>query len=310
MKKAYNTSKDQCGFSLAEVLAALVIAALVLVTVLGIYNRAESCASTINRRLDNYRLPSEVLQRIAEDLDRIIVSDTSVGITIKNKFENGYPTAQLGIRKVIHDSRNQQKVFEEITWQTSYDYDADSLVLYRRRTSDIGLLEDKLLDESRESWEQELFVPVCTGITFFRIQAVKDGESLEKWVGTIPAGIEIMISFAEPFQTLENTLDVPEEQKYVRSIAIDRTRKIGFKIASKEQETSETASGLPVKSEAIGEGMGDLPVKSETTGERMGNLPGRPGIPGNRIGNPPGRPGIPGNRIGNPPGRTGTRSLK
>lgn len=286
MKRTSNTSKGPWGFTLAEVLAALVVASMILVTVLGIYNRAESCASTINRRLDNYRLPAEVLQRIAEDLDRIITTDASMRIAIKNKFDSGFPTAQLVIRKVVRDARNQQKVFEEITWQTSYDYDADSLVLYRRRTSDVGLLEDKLLDESRESWEQDLFIPVCTGITFFRILAVKDGEPLERWAGAIPAGLEITISFAEPFETLENTLDVPEEQKYVRTIAVDRSRKLGFKIASKEKETSETTSSPSERSEATAEGTGDLPAGPGTTKDRTGNLPVGPKIPGK----PPGRP--------------------
>jgi prepilin-type N-terminal cleavage/methylation domain-containing protein len=38
---------DHKGFSLAEVLAALTIGAMILVTVLGIYSRAESSAAAI-----------------------------------------------------------------------------------------------------------------------------------------------------------------------------------------------------------------------------------------------------------------------
>jgi len=239
MRKTSGLFTETQGFTLAEVLTALVIAAMVLVTVLGIYSRAESVSATITRRLEDSRLPCEVLQRIAEDFDRIITADAYTKISINNKFDRGYPTAQLTITKTIVDAKNQTKVFEEITWQTNYDYDSDSLVLYRRRTSEVGLLEDKLLDEERESWEQALFVPICDGITFFKAQAVKDGEPLDKWSGQIPLGIEVTISFAEPFKTLQNTWDVFDEQKFTRTIAVDRTRKIKFKIEPKQQKKPE-----------------------------------------------------------------------
>jgi len=244
MKKAFNTFTEPQGFSLAEVLTALVIASMVLVTVLGIYSRAESVSATITRRFDSSRLSSEVLQRIAEDLDRIIASDAYTTTSIKNKFEKGFPTAQLTITKTIVDARKKAKIFEHIIWQTNYDFDTDSLVLYRYRTSELGLWEDKLLDEERESWEQDLFVPICDGITFFKIQAVKNGELLDKWTGKMPLGIGVTISFAEPFKTLENTWDVFDEQKFTRVIAIDRTRKIKFKIAQKKPESPEELTGL------------------------------------------------------------------
>ena len=244
MKKAFNTFTEPQGFSLAEVLTALVIASMVLVTVLGIYSRAESVSATITRRFDSSRLSSEVLQRIAEDLDRIIASDAYTTVSIKNKFEKGFPTAQLIITKTIVDARKKAKIFEHIIWQTNYDFDTDSLVLYRHRTSELGLWEDKLLDEERESWEQDLFVPICDGITFFKIQAVKNGELLDKWTGKMPLGIGVTISFAEPFKTLENTWDVFDEQKFTRVIAIDRTRKIKFKIAQKKPESPEELTGL------------------------------------------------------------------
>lgn len=238
MKKASNTFAERPGFSLAEVLAAMVIASMVLVAVLGIYSRAESSAATIKRKFDSSRLPIEVLQRIAEDLDQIMTTDAYTKISIKNKFEKGFPTAQLIITKTIVGTKKPM-VFENIVWQTNYDYDSDSLVLYRQRTSEIGLLEDKLLDEERENWEQALFVPICEGITFFEIQVLKNGEPLDKFVGRMPLGIQVTISFAEPFKTLTNTFDVYDEEKFTRAIAVDRTRKIKFKIAPKEEMKPE-----------------------------------------------------------------------
>ena len=158
------------GFSLAEVLAALTIGAMILVAVLGIYNRAENAAVAITRNLENSRLPSEVLQRIAEDLDRVITAGGDTKITVDSKFEmHGYQSARLEILRTIYDKNNKAKTFERIVWLSSYDYDGDSgLVLYRSHS---GIaLEDKLLDEEKEDWQRELFVPICSGVTFFKMQ--------------------------------------------------------------------------------------------------------------------------------------------
>jgi hypothetical protein len=44
----------------------------------------------------------------------------------------------------------------------------------------------------------------------------------------------VTISFAEPFKTLAGILDVPEDEKVIRNIAIDRTRAIKFILVKKE----------------------------------------------------------------------------
>ncbi len=238
MKKTFNTFGEPRGFSLAEVLAALTIGAMVLIAILGVYSRAGRSAAAITRKLDNLRLPSEVLQRIAEDLDRIIASGSDTKVTIENKLNNLYPTARLTILKNYYDKGRKPQTFEEIIWQTSYDYDTDSLVLYRSH-SGVGL-EDKLLDEKRESWEKGYpFVPICDGITFFKIQVPRGENLTDRWSGSPPHGIVVTISFAEPFKTVAGDLDVPDEEKITRTIAIDRTRKIRFIFVKKEYEEDE-----------------------------------------------------------------------
>jgi hypothetical protein len=229
----------QLGFSLAEVLAALMIAAMVLVAVLGIYSRAETSAAAITRKLDESRLPSEVLQRIAEDLDRMVTPGSDTRITVENKIEKGYPTARLTILNTIYDSKDKKQAFEEIIWQSSFDNDANGLVLYRSHT---GIaLEDKLLDEQRKSWEKAFsFVPICTGVTFFRVQVPVNEDFLYKWTsGSLPRGIVVTISFAEPFKTLTGTWDVPDVGKIMRTVAIDRTRKIRFIFEKKESDKKQ-----------------------------------------------------------------------
>jgi len=235
MKKAFNTFRERRGFSLAEVIAALTIGTMVLVAVLGIYSRAGRSADAITHKLDSSRLPSEVLQRIAEDLDGIIASGSDTRVTIENKLNNLYPTARLTILKNYYDKASKPQTLEEIIWQTSYDYDTDSLVLYRSHSGVV--LEDKLLDEKREDWEKGYpFVPICDSVTFFKIQVPGGEDLLDNWSGSPPPGIVVTISFAEPFKTVAGDLDVPDEEKITRTIAVDRTRKIKFIFVKKEDE--------------------------------------------------------------------------
>jgi prepilin-type N-terminal cleavage/methylation domain-containing protein len=224
------------GFSLAEVLAALTIGAMISVAVLGIYRRAENSTASVIRRLDSSRVPDEVLQRIAEDLDNIVSAGSNAKITIENKFVNVagailVPGARLTMTRTYQDARDTEQIFEEITWQSSYDFDSPNggLVLYRNHR---GLApEDKVLDKDKYDWERELFVPICSGVTFFKIEALTGQNALEKWNGTAPNGIVATISFAEPYKKVDGTYDVLDEQKITRTIALDRSRKIKFEIA-------------------------------------------------------------------------------
>ncbi len=263
MKKAFGTSRARTGFSLAELITSLTIGSMVLVAVLVVYNRAERSAAAVTRKLESSRLLSEVMQRIAEDLDGIIAG-TDTKINIENKFENGFPTARLTITKTFFDRRNQEQTFENIVWQTSYDYEAgvEGMVLYRGHS---GIaLEDKLLDNNKDDWERELFVPICAGITFFRIKVPWGLRYLERWTSTsLPPGIEVTISAGEPFKMVDGTLDVPEEEKIIRTIAVDRTRKIRFIIEksglAEGEENEQANEPLPDDEEAQPEG----PKKTE-----------------------------------------------
>jgi hypothetical protein len=240
MKKIFNTSKTRTGFSLAEIITSLTIGAMVLVALLFVYNRAERSAAAVTRRLDSSRLPSEVIQRIAEDLDGIIATGDDIKINIENKFENGFPTARLTITKTFFDNKNQEQVFENIIWQTSYDYQSnfEGLVLYRSHS---GIaLEDKLLDDSKSDWEREVFVPICAGITFFRIMVPWGQTYLDRWTSTsLPPGVEVTLSFGEPFKTVSGTLDVQDEEKITRTIAVDRTRKLKFSVQTRDLTEDE-----------------------------------------------------------------------
>lgn len=235
IKKTQYIKRIHKGFSLAEVLAALTIGSMILVAVLGIYNRAEKSASSVMQKLGSSRLSAEVLQRIAEDLDKVISSSSSdTTITIQNKLKNSFPAAKLTITKTIKDGKNKDIKFEEITWQSIYDYESSDTGLVLYRSYDGLALEDKVLDKSKEETELKRAVPICSGITYFNISALQTGQPVDKWKGQPPSGIIVTISFAEPFQRINGSFDVMDEEKITRTIAIDRTRKIKFAIETQD----------------------------------------------------------------------------
>jgi len=237
---ASGTPKVCGGFSLAELLAAMTIGAMIMVSILAIYTRAERSAAAVMSRLDTPRLAQEILQRITEDLDGVISSDSDAKITIDNKFDSLLPAAKLTITRTITDNRLREQTFEEINWQSSYDFEGfdDGLVLYRSHS---GInMEDKVLDRQKDDAERAFLVPVCSGVTFFKIEAVTGKKPAEKWGGSPPPGIAVTISFAEPFKTANGTYDVFEEDKITRTIAIDRTRKIKFAVEDSGAAQSQT----------------------------------------------------------------------
>jgi hypothetical protein len=252
------------AFTLAEVTVALVVGTMILVAVLGIYSRAERAAEAITRRLDSTQLPSEIIQRIAEDLDGIIAAGDSAFVTVENKIQNLFPVARLTITKSYYDDSNKKQTFEKIVWQSNYEPEQGSLVLYRSY-SGIGV-EDKLLDEKREGWESDFsFVPISTGLTFFKIEALAGDQIQDVWRSeSLPRGILVTLSFAEPYKTVSGELEVPEHEKIMRTIAVDRTRKISFVLAGQQIDDESEQQ----EEESQEEGQGEQPSSEEQEQEQ------------------------------------------
>ena len=266
------------GLSLAELLVALTIGSMVLVAVLTVYDRAERAAQAVTRRLDESQLPGEVLQRIAEDLDRLVGPGSDAKIEIENKFDQGYPAARLVITSSIRDENNREQVLERVIWQSSYDVESSmpGLVLYRSHS---GItLEDKLLDSQRAELEKQYpFIPLCSGVTMFQIDVPQGDEYMDRWDSdTPPNGIRVTLSFAEASQTPGGTFEVPEHQQIIRMIATDRTRKIKFEIAPlKDTNQSGMPTEQPVdKTPAT---IDEMPAPDEKALlDRAKNAPGKP----------------------------------
>ncbi|HPS54863.1 MAG TPA: hypothetical protein PLP05_04635 [Sedimentisphaerales bacterium] len=222
--------KNRKAFSLAETIAALTIGSMVMVSVLTVYTRLSKASNSIISNMDRSSAASEVLQAIAEDIDRLTVVDDKVKLTFENKTIEGFQVAQLTISRPFYNRENQEDDFEKIIWRCGFDYnsDANGLVLYRSHSGIVS--EDRLLHGQKERSERELFIPFCEGVTYFSIHAVEGETLIDDWKNEnkLPVGAAVTISFAQPFKTVSGLWDVYEEDMVSRVIAVNRTRKIPF----------------------------------------------------------------------------------
>jgi prepilin-type N-terminal cleavage/methylation domain-containing protein len=220
------------GFSLIELLAVLVIGTMLIIASMGVYGQMQRAVGELNSSVETQQLPNEILQRIAEDLDRIVAPlsgrDADTQISIMNKFDESYQSAQLKITTTYYDTKNEKQIFDEIIWQSNYDFDANGLILYRSHS---GLtVEDKLLGGEKTKSKNELFIPVAAGLTYFKIEVPRGDNLLDNWTSErLPNAVKISLSFAFPFRDIDGRFAVPDNQMYTRTVAIDRTRQIKFR---------------------------------------------------------------------------------
>ncbi len=233
MRRGCGPGRRRSGFSLGEMIVTVIIGAMVLTAILGIYGRANQAADAVLKKIESPSLVSEVLQLITEDLGRTLGAD-DVSLRVRNGFDNGFHRAELVLRRTFHDRENKAQTLEEIIWRAAYDHGGQrpGLVLYR--SHDGVVQEDKLLDDNRDNWEKNYpFVPICRGITFFQVQACKGDEFVDQWATrALPPGVRVTLSFAEPYETVRGTWDVMDDEKISRTIAVDSMRKIKFTMPS------------------------------------------------------------------------------
>ncbi|MCK5565024.1 MAG: hypothetical protein KAJ07_07220, partial [Planctomycetes bacterium] len=65
--------KVKPAFSLIETITVLVISALVLITAINIYTSVRAAAASVENYIVKNELPNEILQRLAEDIDRLAI---------------------------------------------------------------------------------------------------------------------------------------------------------------------------------------------------------------------------------------------
>ena len=244
----YGQWRRRSGFSLGEMLAVVIIGSMILVAILTIYDRATRAADAVLTKIDSPLWAEEVLQLIAEDLGRALGSD-DVTMQIRNGSDNGFQRAELVLRRTYHDTENKEQTLEEITWRAGYDHEGQTPGLVIYRSYEGVAQEDKLLDDNREDVEKSYpFVPICCGVTFFKIQACKGEELLDQWPASPPPpGVTITISFAEAHEMVRGGYDVADRDKITRTVTIDPMRKIQFASLAGQDANSAKDPNAPVR---------------------------------------------------------------
>ena len=231
-----------------EILAAMMIGSMVLIAVLTIYTRAENIVQSVTNSLDDSRRAREALQLIAEDLDKMITTDSDIHVVVVGRHISKYEASILVIREKYKDPTNKDQTYKEIFWQCNIDPEGDpnDLILYRSYEGIVP--EDKLLDRDREKKELNDYVPICNGVTYFDMLVFTTRDKPEvAWTGGMPLGIAITISFAKPFENEKGQYEVLENEKYTRIISFDKTRDIKFDISEDEETTGDESVKTEVK---------------------------------------------------------------
>jgi len=266
--------RRQAGFSLGEMLAVVIIGSMILVAILTIYGRASDASDAVLRKIDGPSWTSEVLQLIAEDLGRTLSTD-DVTVQIRNGSDNGFPRAELVLRRTYHDNENKEQTLDQITWRAGYDHEGQTPGLVIYRSYEGVAQEDKLLDDNRDEVEKfSPFVPICRGVTFFQIQACKGEELIDQWPASAPPpGVKITISFGKPREMVRGGYDVDEQDKISRTVAIDPMRKIAFATAGGADANSvpDPNAASPDKKPAKEPSSKGQPPKEQPTNERRTN---------------------------------------
>ncbi len=257
---------ETTAFTLVETLVVLAITSMVVIAVMDIYSNVRKNIASLEKHLEQSDLPREILQRMAEDLDRLARPGFDTSVMVRNKLKNGYNISQLIIENRFFGDQqpNKPQIYERITWQSDYDPYTDTIILYRAHS---GIrLEDGLIDRAQLEKQQqgiEQFVPLTTGLTHFEIQIPNGDTSLKEWTQPVlPKVIRVLLSFGAPVQTETGDWIIPETDLFIRTIAIDRTRKIGYQFVKKDFDLSELDSADP---NAISEEMESTDEETDTS---------------------------------------------
>ncbi|KKK68859.1 hypothetical protein LCGC14_2939840, partial [marine sediment metagenome] len=104
MKKSiYTIEEKRSGYTLFELITVLVIGTMIIITAMTVFNRIRSAAAAIDRNLETNTLATEILQRIAEDIDRMAMPGTDTTLVLRNKIRNRYNTTQLFKENKLYD---------------------------------------------------------------------------------------------------------------------------------------------------------------------------------------------------------------
>ena len=258
MKQTEYNLRFSKGYTLVEIMAVLAMMAAIIITVLNVYSQVSKAASKVSEQIGTDNRGIEVLQLIAEDIDKLSSSGEDTEIRIQNKTSNGVARSQMAITTYMYNSKNKKQVYESVTWMSYFDEYDGLLYLYR---SHGGIaLEEAMLDkvqsfrftEEVKKTQDELqkdnderFIPICSGMTLFEFSVPQNGQSsyANSWTSSeMPNAVTVNISFAEPIEDVFGDYIIPADKIYTRTIATNRLREIKFQFVHQDFDTEDPNS--------------------------------------------------------------------
>lgn len=235
INKRYYRPTPRAAFTFIETLTAVLLTGLLLTALLALFGQLRRGMARLAEPMQQDRLAYEILQKIAEDIDRIAAPGFEAGLQFRNKFDNGLNSAQLLVENKYYGSAipPTAEIFDRVIWQTQYDPFTKSLILYRLHE---GLnLEDKIIEQTAaRSPSLGLFIPITDGLTHFEVVILEGQTTLFQWTNpALPTAIRIGISFTPPAPLPDGRVAVPTEAIFYRTVAIDRTRVIPYEFVLK-----------------------------------------------------------------------------
>ncbi|ARN57833.1 prepilin-type N-terminal cleavage/methylation domain-containing protein [Sedimentisphaera salicampi] len=224
------------GLTLLELLAALAVTSIILITMVTLLYASQNTLKTINTELDESTRSQEVLQKIAEDINEFAAEGENVTFKLESKNTPEGLLYRFEMINYFNTSSNQKDVFKKVVWQSDFDVMLGTFVIYRSRS---GMkLEDSVVStEQQQNPEREIYVPVTTGATYFSIQAYDNDNLLDEWKDdNMPGAMFIGISFAPPVELITGEVVVPEEDRSYRTVSVSRSRNYDFKFVEKDLE--------------------------------------------------------------------------
>ncbi len=232
------------AFTLVETLVVLLLSAMIITATLAVYQRVRAATIVIGQRMSEHRLQDEILQKIAEDIDRLAAPGFEATIKFRNRQVRGtdgltYQSAELILNNSYYGNSDKKDIYEEIVWRTAYDTAEETMILYRMHR---GLnAEDPLFANKPNQLESTLdkslerYIPVSAGVTFFDLRTQQGENILGSWTSeTLPKAVRIGLSFALPEELEDGEVAVPDEEVMYRTVAVDRSRMIPYSFVKME----------------------------------------------------------------------------
>ena len=101
MNRKKQTTEYRKAFSLIEVIVALTMASMIMITTITIYSQVRKAVAAVNEKMGSGNIATDVLQLIAEDIDRLSTSGMDTTIKIQNKAVKGLHKSQMIITSRI-----------------------------------------------------------------------------------------------------------------------------------------------------------------------------------------------------------------